>query len=103
MDTIAQQQEHKWLQQMAGTWTYESEVLMGPDKPPIKSSGTEVVRAIGDFWILAEGQGTMPDGEPATMVITAGYDPELKKFVATWFGSMMTKLWYMIAPKKGIP
>ncbi len=30
MDTIEQQQEHKWLQQMAGHWTYESEALMGP-------------------------------------------------------------------------
>ncbi len=74
---------------------------MGPDTPPIKSSGTEVVRAIGDFWILAEGKGTMPDGEPATMVITAGYDPELKKFVATWFGSMMTKLWVYQCSKEG--
>ena len=101
MDTIEQQQEHKWLQQMAGNWTYESEILMGPDKPPMKSSGTESVRAIGDFWILAEGQGTMPDGKPATMVITAGYDSDLKKFVATWFGSMMTKLWVYECSKEG--
>ena len=78
---------------MAGNWTYESEVLMGPDQPPMKSSGTELVRAIGDYWILAEGVGPMPNGDAATMVITAGYDPNLKKFVATWFGSMMTKLW----------
>lgn len=92
MVIIEQQQEHQWLQQMAGTGTYESEVLMSPDKPPMKSSGTESVRAIGDLWILAEAQGSMPDGKPATMVITAGYDPEQKKFVATWSGSMMTKL-----------
>lgn len=59
---------------------------MGPDKPFMKSSGTEVVRAIGDYWILAEGHGPMPECEPATMVNTAGYDPNKKKFVATWFG-----------------
>ena len=66
---------------------------MGPDRPPMKSSGTEIVRAIGDFSILAEGQGPMPNGKPDTRVITARYDPDLKKFVATWFGTMMTKLW----------
>ena len=101
MDKIEQQQEHKWLQQMAGNWAYKCEVLMGPDKPPMKSSGTEVVRAIGDYWILAEGHGPMPEGEPATMVITAGYDPDKKKFVATWFWSMMTKLWVYECSKEG--
>jgi hypothetical protein len=101
MDVIEQQQEHRWLQQMAGNWTYESEVVMGPDKPPMKSSGTESVRAIGGFWIVAEAQGTMPDGKPSTMVITAGYDLDKKKFVATWFGSMMTKLWVYECSKEG--
>ncbi len=101
MRIVEQQEEHKWLQQMAGDWTYESEALMGPGKPPVKSSGTETVRAIGDFWILAEGQGTMPDGQPATMMITAGYDPAIKKFVATWFGSMMPKLWVYECSKEG--
>ena len=42
----------------------------------MKSSGTETVRAIGEFWILAEGQGTMPDGESVTMTFTVGYDPD---------------------------
>lgn len=101
MDNIEQQQEHKWLQQIAGDWTYESEALMGPDKPPMKCTGTEIVHAIGDFWILAERQGPMPDGKPATMVITAGYDPGLKKFVATWFGSMMPKLWVYECSREG--
>jgi hypothetical protein len=101
MEQIPQQQEHQWLQQMVGNWTYESKVLMGPDKPPMESSGTEVVRAIGDYWILAEGQGSMPTGKPATMVITAGYDPAMKKFVATWFGSMMPKLWVYECFKEG--
>lgn len=101
MHIVDQEQEHKWLQQMAGNWTYESETLMGPDKRPMKSRGTETVRTIGDFWILAEGQGEMPDGRPATMMITAGYDTEKKEFVATWFGSMMTKLWVYACSKDG--
>jgi len=84
--------EHRWLQHIAGNWTYESAALMGPDKPPVKSIRKELVRTIGEYWILAEAQGQMPDGKPTTMFVTAGYDPELKKYVATWFGSMMPKL-----------
>jgi hypothetical protein len=101
MEIMAKQQEHQWLQQMVGNWTYESEYLIGPDKPAMTSSGTEIVRAIGDFWILAEAQGTMPDGKSTTMVITAGYDADRKKFVATWLGSMMTKLWVYECSREG--
>jgi len=35
------------------------------------------------------------------MTITAGYDPDLKKFVATWFGSMAPKLWVYECSKDG--
>ncbi len=43
----------------------------------------------------------MPDGKPATMVISAGFDVDTKKFVATWFGSMMTKLWVYECSREG--
>ena len=35
----------------------------------------------------------MPDGDPATTMMTLGYDPSRKRFVGTWIGSMMTNLW----------
>ena len=35
----------------------------------------------------------MPGGGPATTLMTLGYDPEKKRFVGTWIGSMMTHLW----------
>jgi hypothetical protein len=85
--------EHAWLRRMVGQWTYESECLMGPDQPPMKSSGTETVRAIGDTWIVSEGTAVMPDGSPGTVVITLGFDPQKGRFVGTFFGSMMTELW----------
>lgn len=87
------QKEHEWLMQLVGSWTYEAECLMGPGQPPLKSQGTENVRSLGGLWIVGEGQSQMPDGEPATMLITLGYDPAEKRYVGTWVGSMMTHMW----------
>jgi hypothetical protein len=87
------EKEHLWLKKLVGEWTYEAEMIMGPDQPPMKNGGRESVRAIGDFWVLGEGTGTMPDGAPATMLITIGYDPAKKRYVGTWVGSMMPLLW----------
>lgn len=87
------QKEHQWLMKLLGDWTVEGEASMGPDQPPTKWEGTESVRAIGDVWIQAEAEGTMPGGGPTTTLMTLGYDPDKKKFVGTFLGSMMTNLW----------
>jgi len=87
------QKEHQWLQKLVGEWRYEVEAMMDPSKPVEKSSGSESVRSLGGLWVLCEGQGTMPDGDPATTLMTLGYDPQKKRFVGTWIGSMMTYLW----------
>jgi hypothetical protein len=87
------QREHQWLQKLVGEWSYEAEALMEPGKPSEKCRGTESVRSLGGLWILAEGQGEMPCGGNATMVMTLGYDPLKKHYVGTWVGSMMTHLW----------
>jgi hypothetical protein len=93
--TAEPQKEHQWLQKLVGEWTYEAESPMGPGQPPMKFTGTESVRAIGDLWIMGEGKGAMPSGEPATTIITLGYDPAPGKghYVGSWIGSMMTHLW----------
>lgn len=90
---VEPQKEHQWLQKLVGDWTSEMEANMGPDQGDVKSHGTESVRSIGGLWIMAEGQGDMPDGNPATMIMTLGYDPSAKRFRGTWIGSMMTHLW----------
>jgi hypothetical protein len=87
------QKEHKWLQQLLGDWTYESEMEMGPGQPPEKCPGTESVRALGELWVVCEGRGKMPDGGPAIMLMTLGYDPAKKAFIGSWAGSMMTHMW----------
>ncbi len=86
-------EEHKWLQKLIGEWTFESEAVMEPGQPPAKHKGTEVVRAIGPFWVQGDGEGEMPGGGTAQMRITLGYDPQKKRFVGTWLGSMMSHLW----------
>ena len=90
---IEPQQEHQWLQQLVGEWTYEAEATCEPSQPPSTFEGSERVRSLGGLWILAEGQGEMPGGGPATTVLTLGYDPQRQRYVGTWIRSMMTHLW----------
>jgi hypothetical protein len=88
------QKEHQWLQKFVGDWTYEVESKAGPGQDePTKTVGTESVRSLGGLWVVGEGRGEMPGGGPATMIITLGYDPQKKRFVGTWVGSMMTHMW----------
>lgn len=87
------QQKHQWLQKLVGEWTYEGECPMGPDQSPSRYQGTERVLSIGGMWVLGEGEGEMPGGGTARMLITLGYDPNRKRYVGTWVGSMMAYLW----------
>jgi hypothetical protein len=85
--------EHQWLQKFVGDWTYEMEAAMEPDKPPVKMTGSESIRALGDIWVQGSGSSPMPDGTQAETQITLGYDPTKKRFVGTWLGTMMAHLW----------
>jgi len=88
------QQEHHWLQKLVGEWTSEMEAVMGPDKPPETVRGTESIRSIGGIWTIGEGRSEMPGGGTGTtMIMTLGYDPAKKKYVGTFIGSMMHKMW----------
>jgi hypothetical protein len=87
------QKQHQWLQKLLGEWTFESECNPGPDQPPQKHAGSESVRSLGGLWVLCEGQGEMPGGGQARMLMTLGYDPRTGRFVGTWVGSMMTHMW----------
>jgi hypothetical protein len=87
------QKEHQWLQQLVGEWEYEHDIPAGPKQPAAKLKGVESVRSLGGLWVLGEGRGPMPDGGEAVTMLTLGYDPEKKRFVGTWIGSMMNFLW----------
>jgi Protein of unknown function (DUF1579) len=96
------QKEHHWLIKLVGEWTYEIEATMGANQPPEKATGTESVRSLGGLWILAEGQGDMPGCGAVTTMMTLGYDPQTKRYVGTWIGSMMTNLWVYDGELDGI-
>jgi hypothetical protein len=87
------QNEHRWLNKLVGEWTYEAECSMGPDQPPSKNEGVEVVRTLGGLWTIGESEGEMPGGGTAKSVMTLGFDPKAKRFVGTFIASMMTHLW----------
>jgi Protein of unknown function (DUF1579) len=45
------------------------------------------------LWVVGEARGEMPGAGPMTSIMTLGYNPDTKRFVGTWLGSMMTHLW----------
>lgn len=82
---------HEWLTQLEGEWEYDAEMYM-EGQEPLKTKGTEEVRAIGGFWILAENKADFM-GQPFTGLLTLGYDVEEKQYVGTWADSMSGYLW----------
>ena len=86
--------QHGWLQELVGNWRIETLVPGEPGEQPTTLGGREVVRAVGDLWVVADGTGDMPGGGTGTMVMTLGFDPERGRFVGTWIGSMMNILWH---------
>jgi hypothetical protein len=85
-------QEHAWLQQLSGEWTAETEAVMEPGKPAVKSTGTESIKSLGEFWSIAEIKGQMM-AQPFTGNMVLGYNADNKKYVATWVDSMTSKMW----------
>ena len=82
------QQEHRWLEQLLGTWSVTSDMTGDSG-----SEWIERVRSLHGLWVVAEGEGEMPGGGAATTMMTLGYDPRRQCYVGTWVGSMMTHMW----------
>lgn len=83
--------EHRWLQQLVGNWTYAMESV-SPECGGDGGTGTQTIRMLGDLWLLAEAEGPAGD-EMMRSIITLGYDPEKKKFIGSFIASMMTHFW----------
>lgn len=85
--------EHQWLLQLVGDWTFACECSMGPDQPPITSTGKQTNRALGSLWIQGEMESTGSEEQPARSVMTLGFDPARGRFVGTFIASCMTHQW----------
>src|SRR5688500_2080093 len=85
--------EQAWLHRFVGEWTYDSEAMPEPGKPPDRASGRENVRSLGGVWVVCEGQGDMPGGGHGSAIMSLGYDPAKRRFIGTFIGSMMPDLW----------
>jgi hypothetical protein len=80
------EEAHRWLHQLVGDWTFESADAGG-------HAGTERVRKLGELWVVGESEMRLPEGGTASAIITIGYDLDRKRFVGSWVGTMMAKLW----------
>jgi hypothetical protein len=85
--------EHIWLNQLAGTWTVESEFSMGPGTDPVKGQGEITTRIMGGLWAISEGSGTVPEMGTMHMLMVVGYEPAKKAFSGIWADSMHAHLW----------
>ena len=85
--------EHQWLQQLVGNWRIETEMMMAPDQPKLKSEGTESVTSLGGLWAVVEGQTAMPDGTAMKYYSSLGYDVSFKEYRGCWFASVSSHLW----------
>jgi len=92
MMNVEPRSEHVWLRKMLGEWVSEADCPSETGEPQ-KTKGSESVRSLGGLWVVAEGEGEMPGGGEARMLMTLGFDPEKERFIGTWAGSMMTHMW----------
>jgi hypothetical protein len=83
--------EHRWLHQLTGDWTFEGEGIMGPDQPPERMTGTERVRMLGEAWAVCEM--TQSDDAAPTSILTLGFDPARDRFVGSFVAGPMSHLW----------
>jgi len=84
--------EHRWLQQLVGAWECELKCEEPGGKTNVVK-GREVVRALGDLWVVGEMTMPIPGTEtPMTSLITLGYDPGKGRFVGSWVGTPMAQL-----------
>jgi Protein of unknown function (DUF1579) len=93
MQTPEPSPEHHWLLQLVGDWDFSCECSMGPDQPPLTSTGKQSTTSMGSIWILGEMQSFSPEGQPDRSLMTLGYDPAKKRFVGTFVTSCMTHMW----------
>jgi hypothetical protein len=92
-------ENHKRMQDLVGTWSYQTKWWMSPESTPNESSGTMTSRSVMDGrYLISEHAGKMQmpgqDGKMMDMefkgMALEGYDNAKKKYVASWIDNMGT-------------
>lgn len=91
MSDATPSREHAFLQRLVGDWTLDHIAAGNAASTP--PSGTELVRAFGGRWIVAEGHTALPDGSTMSSLMTLGYDAARGRVVGSVVASMMDHLW----------
>lgn len=86
------QPNQQWLKQLVGEWDVKSKMYMEPGAAPMEAAGVDTVRAVGEYFVIAEVNSTMM-GMPFTGVMTLGYIEAEGKYAGTWIDSMTSHLW----------
>lgn len=77
------QKEHEWFKALDGDWLVDAESTKDGG-PPRK--GFAKGKLIGGFWLVLENRFDAKD-QRFTSVMTIGFDPGRKKYVASWIDS----------------
>lgn len=86
-------EHHKWLEQLVGEWTVESEMTAAPGADAIKGAGSEAVKSIGGRWIVTELKMDIEGMGSMAAVQALGYDSAKGKYQGTWIDSIQDYLW----------
>lgn len=88
-------QEHADLMRLAGAWTSNERMWMGPDSEPIPSSGTwRLIPILDGRYLQLEAEGNIPGMGPYKGLGLMGFDNVSKKYVATYVDQMSTGMMY---------
>jgi hypothetical protein len=84
--------EHTWLHRLVGEWNLETEMMM-PDGSSMVTQSREVTAMFGDLWVIGEGGGEMPDGNPMRYRMGLGYDVTFKGYRGFMLMDVSSHLW----------
>lgn len=82
--------EHEKLAAMAGSWTFKGTFWMGPDAPPMTSTGTAERKMILGGRVLVEKVKSEFQGEPFEGLAMTGFDNVAGQYWGTWVDNMGT-------------
>lgn len=91
--TTRPMEEHEWLKNLVGEWRIESEMMMEPGAPKMKSTGKASVKSLGGLWAFSTNTDTMPDGTEIESYFALGYDVSFKEYRGCTVMSASSHLW----------